>query len=149
MAETPKPSDPSRQPRPRLTLRRADQVAAAICLALGLTFIGGWWLWQARLGQRLIDIEQAEPIAIDTRIDVNEANWPELALLPGIGEQLAKRIVADRDLNGPFRDADDLQRVRGIGPRTVERMQPFLLPMPDWEATVERGARTLPAPAVN
>ena len=55
--------------------------------------------------------------------------------MPGIGEQLSKRIVADREMNGPFRDFDDLRRVRGIGPKTLDGMKPYLLPMADLEAT--------------
>jgi competence protein ComEA len=55
--------------------------------------------------------------------------------MPGIGEQLSKRIVADREANGPFRDFDDLRRVRGIGPKTLDGMKPYLLPMADIEAT--------------
>ena len=62
-----------------------------------------------------------------------------MCLMPGIGEQLARRIVAERTTGGPFRDWDDLRRVRGIGPRTLEGMRPYLLPMPDWEATAGDG----------
>jgi competence protein ComEA len=141
-----KPSEPDRPPWPRLVLRRADQAAAAVVLAVSLTAIGGWWLWQGRIRGRLIDIDQAAPVAVDFKIDVNHADWPELALVPDIGEQLARRIVENRRLNGPFRDLDDLRRVRGIGPRTLETMRPFLLPLPDWEATAA-GKAGSPLPA--
>lgn len=57
-----------------------------------------------------------------SRVDVNTASRAELRLLPGIGPALAGRIVADRDRRGPFRGVDDLQRVKGIGPRTVARL---------------------------
>jgi competence protein ComEA len=116
-------------------LRRADQAVAAAVLALALAVIAGHWVWQGRLRGRVIEIDRAEPIAIELKIDVNRADWPELALMPSIGEQLARRIVADRQENGPFRDANDLLRVRGIGPRTLEAMRPYLLPMADLEAT--------------
>ncbi len=124
-----------RQPGPRLTLRHADQAAVATLIAGSLAAIGVWCVWQGRLRGRLIDIERAEPIAIDFRIDINRADWPELTLLPNIGEQLAKRIVADRAKRGPFRTLADLRRVRGIGPRTLEGMAPFLLPIADVEST--------------
>lgn len=42
-----------------------------------------------------------------------------LETLPGIGPALAARIVAAR----PFHDVDDLLRVRGIGPATLERLR--------------------------
>src|SRR5213076_1686793 len=122
---------------PRLILRRADQAVTAALAAVSLVAIAGWWTWQGQLRGRLIDIERVVPIAIDFKIDVNQADWPELALMPNIGEQLAKRIVSDRAERGPFRDLAELRRVRGIGPKTIESMRPFLLPLPDLETTVE------------
>lgn len=53
------------------------------------------------------------------RIDLNEATLEELQALPGIGPGLARRLVEDRERNGPFRSVDDLQRVRGIGPTRI------------------------------
>lgn len=48
-------------------------------------------------------------------------------LLPGIGPALSKAIVDERNpARDPFRNPDDLERVHGIGPRTVERIRPFL-----------------------
>jgi competence protein ComEA len=58
------------------------------------------------------------------------ADWPELSLLPGVGETLARRIVESRSKHGRFADLDDLRRVRGIGPKTLERIRPFLRPLP-------------------
>lgn len=59
-------------------------------------------------------------------ISINTASAAELELLPGIGPALAARIVADRAANGPFRSVEELARVRGIGPRTVERVRPYV-----------------------
>lgn len=47
-------------------------------------------------------------------ININTATAEELEALPGIGEVLAKRIVADREAKGPFKTVDDLMRVPGI-----------------------------------
>ena len=132
----PPPSEQSDKPAwPKLTLRRGDQVVAAALTACALLAILVWCLLEWRLGGRLIDIDRAEPLAVEFRIDVNSANWPELALLPNIGEQLARRLVAERTENGPFRDLADLRRVRGIGPRTIESIEPFLLPLTAVETT--------------
>jgi competence protein ComEA len=130
------PPNPARPTWPRLTLRRADQAVAAVLVAISLAAIAGWWVWQGQLRGRLIDIERAEPVAVDFKIDVNQADWPELALMPNIGEQLAKRIVSDRHAKGPFREVADLRRVRGIGPKTLESMKPYLVPLPEVGATV-------------
>jgi competence protein ComEA len=114
-----------------------DQAVAAAVLAVSLTIIGGWFLAQRGLSGRLIDIDRAEPIAVEFKIDVNHADWPELALMPDIGEQLARRIIADREERGAFRDLADLRRIRGIGPKTLESMRPYLLPIPDLETTAD------------
>lgn len=60
-------------------------------------------------------------------IDPNTASTASLDRLPGIGPTLADRIVAARDGGGgPFRSADDLQRVKGIGRMKVAAIAPFL-----------------------
>jgi comEA protein len=60
------------------------------------------------------------------RLDLNRASAGELMALPGIGEVRALAIVTWRDENGPFSSVDDLERVRGIGPATVERLRPYV-----------------------
>ena len=60
------------------------------------------------------------------RIDPNRASVSELVRLPGIGPSLAGRIVADRDQHGGFPSPEALLRVRGIGPKTLERIRGFL-----------------------
>jgi len=61
-------------------------------------------------------------------VNPNSAPWYELALLPRIGESTARAMVACRDARmrdrvGPsFVGPTDLTEVRGIGPRTVERL---------------------------
>jgi competence protein ComEA len=59
-------------------------------------------------------------------IDPNRATAEELELLPGVGPSLAKRIVAERAAGGPFREARDLRRVKGIGEKTLKRLAPWL-----------------------
>ncbi|MFP6765308.1 MAG: helix-hairpin-helix domain-containing protein, partial [Planctomycetaceae bacterium] len=60
-------------------------------------------------------------IPIAWRVDLNTAEWDEFTLLDRIGPVLARRIATDRQTNGPFHSIEDLQRVEGIGPRTIER----------------------------
>jgi len=55
--------------------------------------------------------------------DVNRAPADTLLFLPGIGPALAGRIVAERESGGPFRDLEDLQRVRGIGPKLAAKLK--------------------------
>jgi len=76
---------------------------------------------------------------LDQRIDPNTASWSELTRLPRIGEQIAKRIVEYRQTHRPvgrahgaaapppvFTCPQDLGKIRGIGPKTVELIAPHL-----------------------
>ena len=67
------------------------------------------------------------PLGPGERINPNTASPRELARLPGVGMRLAKDIVADRDLRGSFGSLSDLDRVDGIGPGMLRRLEPFLL----------------------
>ncbi len=49
------------------------------------------------------------------RVNINTADVDELMTLDGVGEATAKRIVEDRQANGPFATIEDLKRVSGIG----------------------------------
>lgn len=57
-------------------------------------------------------------------VHINRADSVELQRLPGIGPALAGRIVRERQRNGPFGTVDDLTRVSGIGPLTINRLRP-------------------------
>ena len=97
-----------------------EQATLATLLLICLAFLG-WRYYEAATRQpRTFVIERASD-EIGYQIDINSASWFELSQLEAIGPVLAKRIVADRDANGPFQSIDDLKRVKGIGPRTVER----------------------------
>jgi competence protein ComEA len=122
---------PASSRHPHWLLRRADQVAVAALVVVALGAMGGWWIARGGLGGRLIEIDQAQPLTARFQVDINKADWPELIQLPGIGQTLAKRIVDSRRTAGPFADQDDLRRVRGIGPKTMEQIRPYLRPMPD------------------
>lgn len=67
----------------------------------------------------------ASSSATGVRIDLNIASAAELESLPRIGPALARRIVEDRDEHGPYRTIEDLDRVPGIGPKTLELVRPF------------------------
>ena len=115
----------------RWVLRRLDQLTAGAILAVALLAIAGYWIVRGGASGRTIEIDRAGPRSIEFQVDINTAPWPELTAIPDIGEALAKRIVESRETEGPFVDHNDLLRVRGIGPRTLESMKPHLLPLPD------------------
>ena len=59
----------------------------------------------------------------ETVVNVNRATAVELEALPGIGPALARRIVADREAQGPFATVAALDRVSGIGPALLARLE--------------------------
>lgn len=61
--------------------------------------------------------------------DLNRADTLALQALPGVGPALARRIAEARR-EAPFRSVDDLERVRGIGPATLERLRPLVTVRP-------------------
>ena len=119
---------PGRSRRP--ILRRMDQAAVAVLVLFALVGMGVYWVVQGGPRGELIEIDRADPLTARFLVDINKADWPELAELPEVGETLARRIVDSRVKDGEFRDHDDLRRVRGIGPATLERVRPYLMPMP-------------------
>ncbi len=63
-------------------------------------------------------------------IDINNASKEELMRLPKIGPVTAKNILNYRKENGPFRHLKDLLKVKRIGPKTLEKIKPYLI-LPD------------------
>ncbi len=121
--------------RPWITLR--DQGSLLALAASLLVLMGCYWLYRGGQRGELIQIDRASPLQARFQVDINRADWPEMIQLPGIGETLARRVIVERTENGPFLDLDELTRVFGIGPRTLERVRPYLLPIPkdtDWAA---------------
>lgn len=133
------PDSPKRPPAlPTWLLRRADQAGVAVLVSAGLVAMIGWWISHGGCRGRLIEVEHAQPQTARFEVDINTADWPELVQLPDIGEVLARRIVESRQTDGPYLDHEDLKRVRGIGPKTLEQIRPYLRPMPG-QGTVAGG----------
>ncbi len=64
----------------------------------------------------------ASPAMAAEGVDVNTAPADKLAqALDGVGEVRAESIVENREANGPFTAAEELRRVDGVGPVTVEQ----------------------------
>lgn len=75
----------------------------------------------------LDDAERRDrPLAGGELLDPNTASDADLDRLPGVGAATARAIVDAREASGPFSAPEDLLRVRGIGPATLERMRPHL-----------------------
>lgn len=68
----------------------------------------------------------AAQTAETSSVDINTADVAELSTIRGIGKKTAQSIIAHRDAHGPFASVDGLTAVKGIGPKSIEKLRPFL-----------------------
>lgn len=126
---TPEPREAERDitnDRFKIFLKRADQVALAlVILGCSAIFAVTVLIHFSRDGG-LVDIDEAEHRQALFQVNVNQADWPEIANLPGIGEVTARTIIEFRETNGPFSSVDSLIEIKGIGPKTIEKIKPYL-----------------------
>jgi len=59
------------------------------------------------------------------QVNVNEATIDQLTLLPGVGLEKAKRIQEYVKAH-PFKSVDEMVEVKGIGPKQMEKLRPFV-----------------------
>ncbi len=57
-------------------------------------------------------------------ININTAGKQDLVKLPKVGPVTAERIIRFREDFGPFNTVDDLMKIKGIGPKTLEKIKP-------------------------
>ena len=74
----------------------------------------------------LSEPSSANAAKTDDRVDINQATAAELERLPGLGEVKSAAIVQFRQTHGPFQSVDDLEKVPGIGARTLESLRPLI-----------------------
>jgi comEA protein len=61
--------------------------------------------------------------ASQQKVDINHADLKTLEALPGIGPYLARQIIEYREQVGLFATIDDIMKVSGIGPKTLEKLR--------------------------
>ncbi len=59
--------------------------------------------------------------AKDVKVNINEASKTELMKLAGVGAGSAQKIIEYREAHGPFKKAQDLEKVDGIGKGVLEK----------------------------
>ena len=65
------------------------------------------------------------------RININTATAAELENFPGVGPALAARIIEHRTVHGPFTSVEQLDGVKGIGPKLMDKIRPLATVGPD------------------
>ncbi len=86
-------------------------------------FVRGARVFHDAVRQRPPLDSEATPHSPGQPLDINQATEAEFVRLPGIGPAIARRIIAYREVHGRFVSVTDLRRVRGIGPRTLDRIR--------------------------
>mgnify|MGYP005836214585 CR=1 FL=1 len=61
-------------------------------------------------------------------VSLNQATPQQLEALPGIGQELARRILYYRYEHGGFRSVDQLAEIDGIGPQRLKQLRPYVRP---------------------
>jgi competence protein ComEA len=140
------PNDRSvRLPEAEPTWSPSVQTAAALLLLLALALLS-WHAWTVqRWGCRPTTLEADALFA--PFLDLNQADQAQLLQLPGVGENLARRIEAYRTEHHGFRTVDELRQVNGVGPKLLEKLRPHVyveMPVSDQEdEPAGKGVRAL------
>jgi competence protein ComEA len=59
-------------------------------------------------------------------ININTAKVEELDILPGVGPKMAQAIIDFREAHGKFSALEDLQKVKGFGPKKFAAIRPHI-----------------------
>ncbi len=120
------PTPPIATPSPLLTWPIGVQIALGFLITASLFFLLGRW---SHVGPPP-PFEAAAINQPGAALDLNRASKAELRLIPGIGDALAQRIIDYRARNSSFKTIDELRKVHGIGPKTLDRLRHCLFVTP-------------------
>jgi len=119
------------------------QRALAVVVLAGLVVaVGAWWRWPASAtpldcpeGQVSLDdagvarcgpgapLPAGQALTVGQLLDLNAVSADELALLPGVGPELARALVGERQRLGGFTSWEQVDAVSGVGPARLETLR--------------------------
>ncbi len=113
--------------------RLQNPFALILCVGFFIFFLqlanlAGWGSKPLPVSYRTEDLVQVannHPYLLFQAIPVNTAAPEQLVVIPGIGPELSRRIVAYRHEHGHFQALDELGRVCGIGPRKLASLKAY------------------------
>lgn len=87
---------------------------------------------QTSAGDKAVAAKEATELSASAasqegKVNVNTAGVKELMDLPGIGEKKAQAIMDYRNRVGTFRSLSDLGKVKGIGPKILEKLKALVI----------------------
>lgn len=106
-------------------MKHLKTVGSVVCMLVMLVCVND--LFAAKSSD--VKVNSNEPSiqkSIASKIDINNASVDALVELPGIGPRTAERIGEYRKVNGPFKTAEDLLNIKGIGPKVLQKLKPFI-----------------------
>jgi competence protein ComEA len=68
----------------------------------------------------------AKKLSLGETVDLNAAGYDDLLRVPGIGKVRARAILEHREGHGPFASVADLDKVKGIGKKSLKKLVPWL-----------------------
>jgi len=89
----------------------------------------GFWKAPKKIGTKNLradEVDTGSPTNVMFPININTADGPTLQLLPGIGPAYSERIIQYRLESGGFNSVDELTNIRGIGPKTLQKLRPIV-----------------------
>ena len=60
------------------------------------------------------------------KVNINTADKEMLSSLPGVGPVIADRIIENREKNGPFKNNEEITKIKGIGEKTFQKIKDLI-----------------------
>lgn len=106
-------------------MRKMNVITSLCCLILMFVSLNTGFAAQKPAADS-VGQAAADASLVAGKIDINSADEEMLTTLPGVGPKTATRIHDYRKANGPFRSVDDLLNIKGIGPKVLDKLKPFV-----------------------
>jgi competence protein ComEA len=84
---------------------------------MGVLVVAMWCL----SGGTALAEDKPVKVKVESKVNINEASKTELMKLAGVGPGGAQKIIDYRQAHGPFKKAEDLEKVSGIGKGVIEK----------------------------
>lgn len=86
----------------------------------------GMWAFPDSVNMKILT-PKAKQLQNIFPLDINDATMEDLTFIPGIGPKTAKTIIDYRAEYGEIKDLDELLKIKGIGPATLEKLKQYLI----------------------